>query len=94
MKQCVVFTGMLLHSLANNICDLHACYTCLKFIGIIIHLGYRKIPRYRLAWSLKNLCYDPFISQTMSHHRFEGLLSSLHVVDRQTQLTLKAAGDK
>lgn len=28
------------------------------FVGIFVHLGYRKIPRYRLMWSPTSLCYD------------------------------------
>ena len=65
-----------------------------KLIGIIVHLGYRKIPRYRLAWSPKSLCYDPIISQVMSRNLIDGLMSFLHVVERDTEATLKEAGDK
>ena len=61
-----------------------------KFIGISIHLGYRNIPRYRL----KSLCYDPIISQVMSRNHFKGLVSFLHVVEKDTEATLKEAGGK
>ena len=65
-----------------------------NLIGIIIHLGYCKIQKYRLAWSPESLCYDPFISRVMSRNRFEGLMSCLHVVDKETEAALKEAGDK
>ena len=41
-----------------------------KLVGIIVHLDYQKIPRYRLTWS-PSLCYDPFLSEVMSHNHFE-----------------------
>ena len=47
-----------------------------KLLGIIIHLGYRRIPRYRFAWSPSSLCYDPFVAQVMSRNRFEGFCPS------------------
>ena len=50
-----------------------------KMVGIIIHLDYRRVPRYRFAWSPSSLCYDPFVVQVMSRNRFEGLMSFLHI---------------
>ena len=65
-----------------------------NLVGIIVYLGYRKIPRYRFAWSPGSLCYDSFIDKVMSRSRFEGLMSFLHVVDKETEERLKEAGDK
>ncbi len=63
-------------------------------MGIIIHMGYRKIPRYRLMWTPTSLCYDPLISKVFSRNKFEGFLSFLHVVDEDTEKDLKSRGDK
>ena len=65
-----------------------------KLIGIILHLGYRRIPQYRLAWSPRSLCYDPFVARVMSRNQFQGLLSFLHLVDAATEEELKKKGDK
>ena len=65
-----------------------------KLVGIIIHLGYRRIPRYRFAWSPSSLCFDPFVAQVMSRHHFEGLLTFLHIVDRVTEEKLYEYEDK
>ena len=65
-----------------------------KVVGILIHLGYRRIPQYRFAWSPSSLCFDPVISKIMSRNRFEGLLSFLHVVDGDTEKRLQEEGDK
>ena len=46
-----------------------------KLLGVIIHLGYRRIPRYRLTWSPASLCYDPFLSEVMSRNHFESMMS-------------------
>jgi hypothetical protein len=32
-------------------------------VGVLVHLGYRKIPRYRLMWSPTSLCFDPVIQK-------------------------------
>ena len=65
-----------------------------QLIGILIHFGYRKIPRYRFAWSCRSLCYDPIIANIMSRNRFEGLMSFLHIVNKDTEKQLKDEGDK
>ena len=65
-----------------------------KLLGVVIHLGYRKIPRYRLAWSPSSLCYDSFLSEVMSRNHFEGLMSFLHVIDKEIEEQLKEDGDK
>lgn len=65
-----------------------------KLVGIIIHLGYRKIPRYHFAWSPSSLCFDPFVAQVMSRNHFEGLLTFLHIVDRFTEEKLREDEDK
>ena len=61
-----------------------------KLVGILIHFGYRKIPRYHLAWKPSSLFHDCFVAIIMSHNKFEALMSFLHVVDKETesQLTL------
>jgi len=61
-----------------------------NLVAILIHLGYRKIPSYRLAWNTTSLCYDPFVANIMGRNRFESLLSFLHVVDKETEAQLKA----
>ena len=66
----------------------------LKLVGMIIYFGYRKIPQYRLAWKRTSLCYDPFISSSMSRNKFESLMSFLHLVDLATEEKLKSEGDK
>ena len=66
----------------------------LKLVGLLIHFGYRKIPQYRFAWRHASLCYDPFVSATMSRNRFESLLSMLHIVDKTTEEDLKKKNDK
>ena len=66
----------------------------LKLLGMLIHFGYRKIPQYRLAWKRTSLCYDPFISSTMSRNKFESLMSFLHLVDKATEEKLKSERDK
>ncbi len=63
-------------------------------VGILIHLGYRRIPRYRLMWQPTSLCYDPLISSVMSRNKFESYLSFLHLVDQDTEKQLKDQGDK
>lgn len=63
-------------------------------VGILIHLGYKRIPRYRLMWSPTSLCYDPLISAVLSRNQFESLLSFLHIVDEDTEKTLKEKSDK
>lgn len=64
---------------------------CYALVGIFVHLGYRKIPRYRLMWTPTSLCYDPLISKVFSRNKF---LSFLHVVDEHTEKKLKDEGDK
>ena len=59
-----------------------------KLLGVIIHLGYRRIPRYRLAWSPSSLCFDPFLNEVMSRNHFESM-SFLHVVDKEREDQLK-----
>lgn len=66
----------------------------LKLLGILLHFGYRKIPRYRLAWKQSSLCYDPFISSVMGRNKFESLMTFLHVTDKSTEERLKVEGDK
>ena len=63
-------------------------------VGTLVHLGYRKIPRYRLMWSPLSLCYDPIISKVFIRNRFESLLSFLHIVNEATEKCLKDEGDK
>ena len=63
-------------------------------VGIFIHLGYRKIPRYRLMWMASSLCYDHLISKVFSRNRFESYLSFLHIVNEDTEKKLKENGDK
>ena len=65
-----------------------------KVIGILIHLGYRKIPRPRLLWSPISLCFDPLVSQVLSRNKFESLLTFLHLVHEDTEKKLKEEGDK
>lgn len=60
-----------------------------RMLAILIHFGYKKIPSYRLAWSKASLCYDPFVSNTMSRNRFEGLMYFLHVVNQEDEERLK-----
>ena len=54
-------------------------------VGIFVHLGYRKIPRYRLLWTPTSLCYDPLISNVFNWNKFEGFLSFLHTVDEDRE---------
>ena len=63
-------------------------------IGIFVHLGYRKIPCYRLIWTPTSLCYDPLISKVFSRNKFEGLLPFLHIVNEDIEKKLKDEGDK
>jgi len=65
-----------------------------KLVGIIIHLGYRRIPEYCFAWSPSSLCFDPFVAQVMSRNHFEGLLTFLYIVDRVTEEKLREDEDK
>ncbi len=65
-----------------------------NLVGILVHLGYRKIPRARLMWSPTSLCYDPLISKVMSRNRFDSLLTFLHLVDQDTEKSLHNNGDK
>lgn len=65
-----------------------------NLVGILVHLGYRKIPRARLMWSPTSLCYDPLISKVMSRNRFDSLLTFLHLVDEGTEKSLQNDGDK
>ena len=58
-------------------------------MGIIIHLGYCKIPRYRLMWNLKSLCYDPLFPVVIILK-----VSFLHIVDEATEKRFKDEGDK
>ena len=45
-------------------------------VGIIIHLGYHKIPQCQITWSTTNLCY--YISKLVfSQNHFDSLLSLL-----------------
>ncbi len=44
-------------------------------VGILIHMGYRRIPRYRLMWNPTSLCYEPLISKVFSRNSFESYLS-------------------
>ena len=64
-----------------------------KIVGILIHLGYRKIPRARLMWSPTSLCYEPLISKVMSRNKFESLLTFLHLVHEDTEKVLKEKFD-
>ena len=66
----------------------------LKLVGMLTHFGYRKIPRYRLAWKRLSLCYDPFIASVMGCNKFESLMCSLHITDKSTEERLKDEGDK
>ena len=59
-----------------------------KHVAIIIHLGYRRISNYRLAWSQASLCYDQFVASIMSRNHFEGLMTFLHIVDSSTEQVL------
>ncbi len=64
-------------------------------VGIFIHMGYRKIPRYRLMWSLTSLCFDPIISKVMSRNKFQSFLSFLHnIVSSDIEKELQSKGDK
>ena len=67
-----------------------------SLVGIFVHLGYRRIPCYRLMWMPTSLCYNPLISKVFSQNRFEldGYLSFLHVVIEDTEKKLKEEGDK
>lgn len=64
------------------------------FVGIFVHLGYRKIPRYRLMWSPTSLCYDPLVSKVFSRNKFESFVSFLHIVNEAEEKQLKEKGDK
>ena len=63
-------------------------------VGILVHMGHRKIPRYRLIWNPTSLCCDPLISKVFSRNKFEVYLSFLHVVDEDTEKELNSQGDK
>lgn len=65
-----------------------------KLVAIFIHLGYKKIPKYCLAWNSSSLCYDPFIPKVLSRNKFEGLMTFLHVVDQQKESELRSNNDK
>ena len=65
-----------------------------SLVGIIVHLCYRKIPRARLMWSPTSLCYDLLISKVMSRNKFDSLLTFLHLVEEDTEKTLRDDGDK
>ena len=61
-------------------------------VGIFVHLGYCKIPHYRLMWTPTSLCYDPLILKVFSRNKFESILSFLHIVDEDTEKKLKDVG--
>ena len=65
-----------------------------KMVALLIHFEYKKIPNYRLTWSKKSLCYDRFVSNTMSQNRFEGLMDFLHVVTSEDEEKFKNDKDK
>ena len=65
-----------------------------KLVAIFIHLGYKKIPKYRLAWNSSSLCYDPFVTKILSRNKFEGLMTFLHVIDQQKESQLRSNNDK
>ena len=65
-----------------------------KFVGILLYLGYRKIPRPRLMWSPLSLCFDLVISQVMSRNRFDSLFTFLYLVHEDDEKKLKEDGDK
>ena len=65
-----------------------------KMVAILIHFGYKKIPNYRFAWSKTSLCYDPFVSRTLSRNRFESLIYFLHVVTQEDEEKFKNDKDK
>ena len=65
-----------------------------KMVALLIHFGYKKIPNYRLAWSKKSLCYDRFVSNTMSRNRFESLMYFLHIVTSEDEEKFKNDNDK
>ena len=63
-------------------------------LDIFIHLGYHKIPRYKLMWMGSSLYYDHLISKVFSRNRFKSYLSFLHVVNEDTENKLQDNGDK
>ena len=65
-----------------------------KMVALLIHFGYKKIPHYRVAWSKTSLCYDPFVSCTLSRNRFESLMYFLHVVTQEDEERFKNDNDK
>ena len=65
-----------------------------KMVAILIHLGYKKIPRYRLAWKSSSLCYNQFISKVLSRNKFESIMTFLHVVDKDKESQLRDKKDK
>jgi len=65
-----------------------------KMVAIFIHLGYKKIPKYRLAWNSSSLCYDSYVAQIMSRNKFEALMAFLHVVDKEQEDQLRQDKDK
>ena len=65
-----------------------------KMVAIFIHLGYKKIPRYRLAWSMSSLCYDSFVAKVLNRNKFEALMTFLHVVDKEKESQLRDDKDK
>ena len=65
-----------------------------KMVSIFMHLGYKKIPRYRMAWNTSSLCYDPFVTKVLSRNKFEGLMAFLHVVDTEKESQLRDDKDK
>ena len=65
-----------------------------KMVAILIHLGYKRIPRYRLAWNSTSLCYDSFVAKVLSRNKFESMMTFLHVVDKQKESQLKDDKDK
>ena len=79
-----------MYSYYNNMCteDFY------KMVAILIHLGYKKIPRYRLAWKSSSLCYDQFISKVLSRNKFESIMTFLHVVDKDKESQLRDDKDK
>ena len=65
-----------------------------KVVGILVHLGYHKIPRPRLMWSPTSLCFDLLVSQVLSRNKFDGIMTFLHLVHEDTEKKLKDNGDK
>ena len=65
-----------------------------KMVALLIHFGYKKIPHYRFAWSKATLCYDPFVSSTLSRNRFESLMYFLHIVTQEDEERFKNDNDK